>query len=203
MKKLHSNDELSKKLDTPLPKVRRYANMILGPDAEATQQSGKSRKHNLREAFHIYLCAHMITKMGLTMNEVRAILKDISPWLEQNGIYPGSPRKGEPDEIVNIDYQPHEDGGWPVATPWYYPIEIHINRATTPSGFFYRTIKEIPDSRKKKKVKGRQVTQIQFEEGYILPPSERYFHDSLNVYLLKITRLVYDFVMKIEGRQPF
>ena len=203
MKKFYSNKELADKLSIPLTKVRRYASIILAPDEEASLQSGKTRKHNLQESFHIYLCSHMITKMGLTMNEVQAILEDISPWLEQNGIYPGSPRKGEPDEIVYVDYQPNEDGGWPVSEPWYYPIEIHIIRANTPSGFFYRTIKEIPDSRKKKKVKGREITEIQFEEGFILQPSERYILDHLNVYLLKITSLTGDFTMKIEGRQPF
>jgi len=203
MNKFYTNKELADKLHIPLTKVRRYANMILNPDEEATQQSGKSRKNNLREAFHIYLCAHMITKMGFTMNEVQTILKDISPWLDQKGIYPGSPRKGEPEEIVYIDYQPYEDGGWPVAEPCYYPIEIHIVRATTPSGFFYRTIKEFPDSKRKRKVKGKQITEIQFEEGCILPPSERYIHDHLNVYLLKINRLVYDFIHKIEGRPTF
>ena len=201
MTKFYSNKALSEKLRIPLTKVRRYASIILAPDKEVTLQSGKARKHNLRESFQIYLCSHMITKMGLTMNEVQTILKDIYIWLERNGVYPGGTRKGEPDEIVGYDY-PDSEGEWHDGIAQiYHPIDINIYRTNTASGFIYRTIKEI--TRKKKKVKGRQIIKIQFEEGYIYAPNERYIIDSLNVYVLKITRLLGDFIMKIEGRQPF
>ena len=198
MTKFYSNKELSKKLSIPLTKIRRYANTILDPDEEATRQSGKSRRHSKREALQIYLCGHMIAKMGLTMNEAKVILQDLSPWLELNGLYPDSP-KGEPDDIFYADSFNDQLKEVSAEFDWYYPIDIQIMRANTPSGFYYITIKEIPDSRKTRKIKGKQITEIQFEEGYILPPDNRYVIDELNIFLLKISSLIYDFKHKIKG----
>ena len=202
MKKFYSNKELSEKLVIPLTKIRRYSGTILDPDEEATRQSGKSRKLSKKEAFLIYLCAHLVTKMGMVMDEAEAIIHDISPWLEANGFFPDSP-KGKQDDTFYYDYINEKDELVPGERPWYFPIEIQIMRANTPSGFFYRTIKEIPDSRKIRKIKGRQVTEIQFEEGYILTYDQHYIIDNLNVYLLKISALVHDFDSKIEGRVRF
>ena len=139
MTKFYSNKALSEKLSLPLTKIRRYTKEVLPPDLEATQSSGKSRKLSLREAFKIYLCAHMITKMGLLMEDVKKILADLDPWLEQNGHYPDVPPP-KPDEIIDVDMEGFQEGMASIQQPWWYFTEIRIMRANTASGFFYKTI---------------------------------------------------------------
>ena len=82
--KIHTNRELSEKLDYNFQRWKRLAREFLPPDDIASLPKGKARKYTPNEAFTVYLGAHLI-EFGFLIIEARRIIEDLSPWLAEKG----------------------------------------------------------------------------------------------------------------------
>ena len=172
------NKELSEKFGIPLTKIRRYAKDFLPPDPEATQHSGKARKHHMNEALTIYLAEHLIADMGFKTKEAKNILKVLEPWLFRKGFYPEKPPGVVPEEGHTL---------------------IHIIRAGTESGFFYKSVKLIYN-KPIEQDKMHTYERHYIEQDIIERP--KYFGGS-NIYVLNVTMLLEDFMAKSKGIMQF
>ena len=172
------NKEISEKFEIAHTKVRRYAKDFLPADPVATHQSGKAREHSVNDVFKIYLAEHLIVDMGFKTEEAQNIMHDLGPWLEHNGFFP-------------------ENG--PGVVPVQEPTLIHIIKAATESGFFYKSVKLIYN-------KALEQDAIhRYERHYIeedIMERPKYF-DGLNIYVLNISMLLEDFNSKSKGTMQF
>jgi len=172
------NKEISEKFEISHTKVRRYAKEFLPADPVATQQSGKAREHSVNDAFKIYLAEHLIVDMGFKTEEAKNIMQDLEPWLEHNGFFP-----------ANV----------PDVVPVQEPTLIHIIRAGTPSGFFYKSVKLIAN-------KPLEQDGIhKYERHYIeedIMERPKYIY-GLNIDVLNISKLLEDFNSKYKGIMQF
>jgi hypothetical protein len=171
------NKEISEKFEIPLTKVRRYSKKFLPADPVAIQHSGKAREHSINDAFKIYLAEHLIVDMGFLTEQAQNIMHELGPWLEHNGFFPENA---------------------PGVVPVQEPTLIHIIRAGTPSGFFYKSVKLIHQKALE------QDTIHRYERNYIEEDiMERpQVIDGINIHVLNISRLLEDFISKnIEAMQ--
>jgi hypothetical protein len=71
-------------------KLKRYVREFLGPDDQATIRSGYARDLDLRQAFIVFLGAHLVSTQAYTVFQARQILDDLSGLLEEKGLFPDS-----------------------------------------------------------------------------------------------------------------
>lgn len=172
------NKEFSEKFEIPHSKVRRYAKEFLPPDPVATMHSGKAREHSANEAFTIYLAEHLIADMGFKTDEAKNIMQALEPWLKLKGFYPELGPGVEPDKE---------------------PTSIHIIRAGTTSGFFYKSVKLIFNKTLE------QDTIHKYERHYIeedIMERPKYL-SGFNIYVLNINMLLEDFNSRNKGIMKF
>ncbi len=86
--------EISKNLYIPHAGARKHALWFVGDDPVARQRSGHARELTAQEGFRVYLGGHLISQ-GFTAGESRRILDDLSPWMREKAILPGSPYSGD------------------------------------------------------------------------------------------------------------
>lgn len=60
---------------------------FLPPDPLGGMQSGFARQFNLKDAFQVYLGGHLVHCLKFNVVQARAILKDLSPWLNRNRFF--------------------------------------------------------------------------------------------------------------------
>ena len=172
------NKEFSEKFGIPHSKVRRYAKDFLSPDPVATLHSGKAREHSVNEAFTIYLAEHLIANMGFKTDEAKNIMQSLEPWLKLKGFYPELDSGVLPDEE---------------------PTSIHIIRAGTTSGFFYKSVKLILN-KPLEQDKIHKYERHYIEEDIMERPK---YLSGLNNYVLNISMLLEDFNSRNKGIMQF
>jgi hypothetical protein len=170
--------EFADKTQVSITKARRYAKELLPPDPEATRQSGKAREINENEGFIIWLGFHLVNRLGFSMIETKAIIKDLRPWMESKGLLPNM--KFNPDPPAK-DY------------------DILIMRAGTPSGFYY-TVKGLIQ-KKSIKIEGQSAIQEQYTESTAMDPPLQgmLFVDELTASTFKISSLLKWFIVAMRG----
>jgi hypothetical protein len=172
--------ELAGMIDVSTTKARRYAKELLAPDPEATRQSGKAREINDDEGFIIWLGLHLVNKMGFSMNDAKAIINDLRPWMESKGLFPDM--KFKPDGRA-IDY------------------DIQIKRATTASGFWYLAKGWI--HKRRIEDHGESIMQDHYysEKPIMDPPVKGMMIDEFNISTLQISILLKVFLVKIGKKE--
>jgi hypothetical protein len=85
--------EFSELLDIPHTKAKRYTREFLGPDPEATIQSGRTRSLTLQQTFFVYIGSHLVSDHNFTVYEAKIIIGDLKPWLIEFGLFPGDDNK--------------------------------------------------------------------------------------------------------------
>ena len=83
-----TNKMLSDGLDIPLFKIRRWTKELLPPDPKATRRSGYARELSKNDGFMVYLGGYLVSVLSLAFAEALAVIKSLTPWLEQNGLLP-------------------------------------------------------------------------------------------------------------------
>jgi hypothetical protein len=106
-----SNRQIAWIMDETQTKARRWAKEFLPPDPDKGLRSGRTRRHGLNEVFTVYLGGHLVSKMGFSVLEAKAILEDLAVWMEREGLYPEKTSKYAPKdhrgENVIIRYDIH------------------------------------------------------------------------------------------------
>jgi hypothetical protein len=177
MKISELDESFKDRIDMSLFKIRRYASELLGPDALASRQSGRSRSISEREGFIIFLGIHLVARMKFSMKDAKAIINDLTPWMESKGLFPGM--KFCPDPPVK-DY------------------DVLIIRANTPSGFWYEVKGWI--GKGSIKIKGQPAVQEQYTESTIMePPAKGIVRDEFQASTLKISILLKEYLYKVGG----
>lgn len=100
-----TNKILSEKLSIPLYKIRRWTKELLPPDPRATRRSGYAREFSNNDGFLVYLGGYLVSALSLTFCEAKEVIKEITPWLEQNGMLPDIPdsaRREGPSQKVKF-----------------------------------------------------------------------------------------------------
>lgn len=99
MLKYYTNRDLSRKLDIPISKWKRWSREFLPPDPLGGYQSGFARQYSLREAFLVFLGGHLVAELRFTIPESRQILNDLESWLKQHMVsrtgFPCLKKKGQ------------------------------------------------------------------------------------------------------------
>jgi hypothetical protein len=100
-----TNKTLSDALDIPLFQIRRWTKELLPPDPKATRRSGYAREFSNNDGFLVYFGGYLVSALSLTFFEAKEVIKEITPWLEQNGMQPDIPdsaRREGPDQRVKF-----------------------------------------------------------------------------------------------------
>lgn len=110
---VYDSRTLSKLLNVPLAKWKRWAREFLPPDPLAGMQSGYARQYYTDAAFEIYLGGYLVSKMGVAIPTARLILQMLTPWREANGYsFELNGRRSEPadsDTEIYIDATKADD----------------------------------------------------------------------------------------------
>lgn len=109
-----TNSELSKKLNIPHTKIKRWTREFLPFDPMAKKQSGYTRKLSHNEAFMVYMGGHLLNGHNFSIYEAKIIMNDLKEWLENKGLMPEppdfNPRNRDKDVInYNINIIVKED----------------------------------------------------------------------------------------------
>jgi len=67
---------------------KRWSREFLPPDPKARLRSGQTRLFSPNQAFEVFLGSHLVSFLGYSIPETRAIIGMLRPWLRKNGIYP-------------------------------------------------------------------------------------------------------------------
>ncbi len=87
MLKYYNNRQLSDKLMINLAKWKRWSREFLPPDPLGGMQSGYARQYHPDQAFIVGLGGHLVAELKFSIPEVRQNLKDLHPWLKNNGFF--------------------------------------------------------------------------------------------------------------------
>jgi len=99
MIRFYSARELAHTLSIPLNRWKRWAREFLPPDPLGGLQSGYARQYSLEEAFTVYLGGYLVSQLGFSIPESRAILLDLKEFLRKS-LQNGSGTEMEPQELV-------------------------------------------------------------------------------------------------------
>lgn len=90
--------KISKNLEIPHGKAKRYAREFLGPDPNAGIQSGHARSLNMGEAYITFLAYHLVSEQSFTIHEAKKIISDLKKWLIERNLFPGEEGGAEPEK---------------------------------------------------------------------------------------------------------
>lgn|GEM_PF-300645 len=208
-----TNKELAERMGISQGNVRRFVKEVLPPDPVATQQSGIARKHSPNDAFAVFLVSKLISDLGYTMVEAKNILVDIGKWLTDKGLFPVKPDDFVPgSDLFDQDRISGKSSSFPtgpldpenVTNVYSVPkTVIHIMRANTDTGFFYKAYLTI--SERKIKKMGRVIIEKQEIEDDTIKerPKPKLLADEINIRLLNISQLLGEFEWKVLRQSPY
>lgn len=84
MLRYYASRELSRRLQIPLNRWKRWAREFLPPDPLGGLQSGYARQFSVREAFIVYLGGYLVAGLGFSIPQARQIIKDLNGWMKRN-----------------------------------------------------------------------------------------------------------------------
>lgn len=170
----YNSKYLSERLGVNLAKWKRWSRTFLAPDPLGGLQSGVARQFNLKDCFKVYLGGYLVGHIKFSVPDAARILRDLSPWLKQNGFFQLTPM-GPSDSLQNG--QQHH---------------IYIHAPSTHGGKFTYTIRTVVSSQL---VDDRGVWQETFTQSAIGPQTGNVFDGSaVSAHLLVITALYRNFL---------
>jgi hypothetical protein len=184
--------EFSELLNIPHTKSKRYTREFLGPDPEATIQSGHARLLNLREAFFVYLGAHLVSDLNFTVHEAKIIIEKLKPWLIEFGLFPSDENSFQKTKSKIVTWK------------------IFIYRTDTPFYFDYGA-KGVINSKIAEFIEVGTyqnvpvVTEKYVNISHVDPDPERpqvYDRDLNKIMVLRVSYLIETFKLQIEGKNP-
>jgi hypothetical protein len=84
MVRYYSSRELSRALQIPLNRWKRWTREFLPPDPLGGLQSGYARQFSTREAFTVYMAGFLVGSLGFSIPQARQVLKDLSAWIKKH-----------------------------------------------------------------------------------------------------------------------
>jgi hypothetical protein len=90
MLRFFSSRELSTGLSIPLARWKRWSREFLPPDPLGGLQSGVTRQFSVDEALIVFLGGHLVAELKTSVPDARQILKDLTPWLRDIGLFANS-----------------------------------------------------------------------------------------------------------------
>jgi hypothetical protein len=184
--------EFADLLDIPHTKAKRYTREFLGPDPEATIQSGRTRSLTLQQTFIVYSGAHLVSGQNFTVYEAKLIIGNLQPWLTKLGLFPGDDNifKETSSEIKSwkvLIYRTDKPFGFAYLAEGLLSLE---NAGSIKIGDF----DNIPVQRKK-------FVQIAIENlDPVSPWAVRWDSDAIKFFRASFLKDV--FKHKIEGKRP-
>ncbi len=83
MIRFYSSRELSRQLQIPLNRWKRWSREFLPPDPLGGLQSGYARQFSPREAFIVYLGGFLVSGLGFSIPQARQVLKELNGWMKK------------------------------------------------------------------------------------------------------------------------
>lgn len=184
--------EISELLKIPHTKCKRYTREFLGPDPEATIQSGYARLLNMQEAYAVYLGAHLVSILKFTVHEAKIIIEDLKPWLVDFGLFPGDDN--------NFQETKSEVESWKVIVyrtdkPYFFDFEAKGIISSIISGH----IKVGPY--KNAPITTDKYVSIPHMDSDPARP-QAYYRDFNKIMILRISYLKEVFMLQIERKNP-
>ncbi len=174
----YNSRDLSERLGINLAKWKRWSRTFLAPDPLGGLQSGVARQFNLKESFKVYLGGYLVGHIKLSVPDAAGILRDLSPWLKQNGFFQLTPQG--PSGPLHDGQQHH----------------IYIHAPSTHGGKFTYTIRSVTSSQLVDERGGWQETFMQSSIG---PEGHNVFDGSaMSAYLVGITAIYRDFLNRLK-----
>ena len=119
-----SNKQTALILGQSQTKARRWAKEFLPADPEKGLRSGKTRRHSLNEVFTIFLGGYLVDKMGFGISVARAILKDLTPWMGREGLFPQRTSNHDPKDLGKEKVERYEIVIMPTRSPLGFCYEL-------------------------------------------------------------------------------
>ena len=107
--------ELSRRLDIPLARWKRWGREFLPPDPLGGLQSGYARHYSIDQAFTVFLAGQLVSRSRFSIPESRQILSDLDPWLTGEGYRTGTTAESDDpatvcEHLILIDHRPSSSG---------------------------------------------------------------------------------------------
>lgn len=83
MIRYYSSRELSRMLQIPLNRWKRWSREFLSPDPLGGLQSGYARQFSTREAFTVYLGGFLVAGLGFSIPLARQVIRDLNGWMKK------------------------------------------------------------------------------------------------------------------------
>lgn len=183
---------ISKNLNFPHGKAKRYTREFLDPDPSATLQSGHARSLDTSEVYTIFLAYHLVSKHKFSIPETKKIMRDLKSWLVKRNLFPGAEGSAESEK--------------PKVRSW----KITIQRTDKFCQFNYMAEGLIQQEPHGKYTAGNntslRIWRKEIVQFPILPddvPEGRYMIDEFNLQVLRISYLSEIFKLRMEGKSLF
>ena len=85
MIKYYTNKELSERFGINIARWKRWSREFLEADPLGGLQSGYARQYHPADAFHIFLCGHLVAELKYSIAATKMIYKDLQTWLKEHG----------------------------------------------------------------------------------------------------------------------
>jgi hypothetical protein len=181
MLKYYNNKQLSIKLNLNLAKWKRWSREFLPPDPLGGLQSGYARQYHPDQAFTVCLGGYLVSEMKLSIPEVRMILEDLHPWLQENGfLFRVRGSKPAVDRAA--------------AGVAYFLISI---QRTTHSGFFY-TVRGVVSKVETADGQTNLISE-RYTERHIVPAGGAETQEPpVSARVINISRFLKEFVLALD-----
>ena len=83
MLRFYASRDLSRLLQIPLNRWKRWSREFLPPDPLGGLQSGYARQFSPREAFTVYLGGFLVSGLGFSIPQTRQVIKELSGWMKR------------------------------------------------------------------------------------------------------------------------
>ncbi len=83
MIRFYASRDLSRLLQIPLNRWKRWSREFLPPDPLGGLQSGYARQFSPREAFTVYLGGFLVSGLGFSIPQARQVIKELGGWMKR------------------------------------------------------------------------------------------------------------------------
>ena len=135
--------EYSERFRVNLAKARRWTREFLPPDPKAIRRSGYARTLTQSEAFEVFLGGHLVSMLGCPVQEAKQIIRDLTPWLKEEGFYPSAETQPKKEAQLKRMAQELRPGR---AATWDRNVNIEITQHERNPLYFHYSIREVLSS---------------------------------------------------------
>jgi hypothetical protein len=103
MIRFYTNRELSRVLDIPLAKWKRWSREFLPPDPLGGLQSGYARQYTPDDTFTVFFGGYLVSAFKYSIPEAKQILADVGNWISDTD-FQSEYRKSAPDGTTSREH---------------------------------------------------------------------------------------------------